>query len=601
MARHSARLAALIACGGLLCYILPRGVAFLEPRPSLQQPEVAQPTVAQRQLQGIDTVDTKFASHSASMVGAVVAVLALSAAGGRATQRRSQRKVQRKVRLDEDFVLTGTVSSPQAMPPGWKPETERICQAVIPSGEIEPTMSDDEAQKWLKERLAGLRELNPQTDEEFEDQVDELKWEWSRELLPFVDRRRHDVAWHKTRTILKQKEFFEDLKLFQPLAVKHPTMHKRKIRQIQDIECKELELNPHWLHNEEKIAGFTYEDWVRSTNGEKFDSEEWSQPKVGDLVSGTVMAMNLDGAFLEIGAKSWAFMPIANISLSAISTPGKVLTMGENYDCRVVAADVKSVVGGDSDAKQYILSLTELLRVNAWDEITAIMNAEEGTSPIMEVEVTQMRPFGAIVQTKSGLEGFIPNAELADKAGDIGLAGQKITVELKSADRELAESSGQRSGQALTFSYKNFVTKELAGKLEEGNVVEATIIGLRDASLDISVMGTQCQIRKIDLSGTTNFKIEEVFKVDQVLKVAVISKLEKTGEIRFSLRALEPKKGMALSNPQKVFDEAEATAEKYFTRMLAEKAKLESVLDGTFEGKSGSSGLDGDQEEDDVF
>jgi len=398
---------------------------------------------------------------------------------------------------------------------------------------------------------------------------------------------------------MKQSSFFRKLRLFQPLAMKYPTMLKKLIlRDIQDIECKDMVLNAHWFHNEEKIAGFTYEDWTKTTNGDKFD--EWKQPEVDDLITGVVAAMNQEGAFIEIGGKTWAFLPLAEISLSAIGTPSEVLSMGQEIQVRITDADVKSMVYGETVAKQFVVSMTGLLKEQAWDEIEDIMAGKEGTSPLMEVNVIEVRPFGAIVKTDSGLEGFIPNSDLADKAGETGLAGTKIIVELKSAQRETIDARpGQGERQKLTFSYKNAATKELCMKLNEGDVVEARVVGIRETALDVNVLGTQVEVRKVDISAVTQFDLQDIFDLDDDIKLAVISTEEKSGAIRLSLRALEAKRGM-VTQPgglEKVLAKAERTAKKYFAVMQKEKQRFEDTLDGN---TAAGGGLDGDDEADDA-
>eukprot|EP00439_Symbiodinium_sp_Y106_P066164 s3161_g10.t1 len=115
--------------------------------------------------------------------------------------------------------------------------------------------------EWLEKKTAELEELMPMTDIEFEDMVSEQTWQWARHLLPFQNRRRHEIAEFKRRCILKQPELFKKLRLWHPLALKYPTVIRRFDNLgPSDIENRDLMIDVEMLANTEKIAGFTYRD-----------------------------------------------------------------------------------------------------------------------------------------------------------------------------------------------------------------------------------------------------------------------------------------------------------------------------------------------------
>jgi len=450
-------------------------------------------------------------------------------------------------------------------------------------------MTKEEEEKFLTERVNGMKNLLPQSPDEFEDQVAELTWQWGRNLLPYVDPQRHDLASYKRRTILKQTDFYQKMRLFKPLAMKHPTMMKRlNIREYGHIENKNWEINTPWIKNEETIAGFTYEDFVQETAGNTF--ENWEMPQVDDIISGKVVGLNEDGAFVEIGAKTWAFIPTKLCSLAPVALASEVFSMGEEIEAKVVSTSTTSMIPGDPSANQMLLSVVELQSESAWNEIEAILRAEEGTEPILEVMVRQLKPFGAIVQTKSGLEGVVPNAYLADKVGDTSIVGRPLAVEIQSAKRELAGVQAFRPTDfALVFNHRNVATKELAKGCEEGEVLDAKVVEVNEGRLDVSVDGIRCSIRKVDISSGT-YNIPDIFEVGEDIKVYVLSKNEKSGEVRLSTRALEYKKQALVINKARVFERAEETAAKYLKRANKAKAAKESELRAAFSDSIGGKG-----------
>merc|ERR1711920_1026271 len=101
-----------------------------------------------------------------------------------------------------------------------------------------------------------------------------------------------------------------------------------------------------------------------------------------------------------------------------------------------------------------------------------------------------VRSFGAVVITDTGLEALIPNAQLADRAGDTSLVGEELKVQIFKLRRDLiADGSGSGAVRPndfpLLLTYKNVATQELFGKVEEGQVIDAVVKAIRDTTMDI--------------------------------------------------------------------------------------------------------------------
>ncbi|CAE7654581.1 RPS1 [Symbiodinium sp. CCMP2592] len=344
-------------------------------------------------------------------------------------------------------------------------------------GAGEPTtMTEDEKAEWLEKKTAELEELMPMTDIEFEDMVSEQTWQWARHLLPFQNRRRHEIAEFKRRCILKQPELFKKLRLWHPLALKYPTVIRRFDNLgPSDIENRDLMIDVEMLANTEKIAGFTYRDFLEETAGNKFSKEAWVAPEVGDTVTGTIMYLGEDGAFVELdcgGVKSWAQLPTRLASLKPIASVSEVdLEVGAKIEAVVVEKDLTSLVLGDPTAVQYIVSLSNIELDAVWNKVERTMAGEEGYDPLWQVQVLQMANWGAQVMTEEGLIGMIPVRDLGDKAGDPGMVGANLTVSILSVTPENRENTNPQmvSDYAITFSYASVMKKVLAEKINEGD------------------------------------------------------------------------------------------------------------------------------------
>jgi small subunit ribosomal protein S1 len=487
------------------------------------------------------------------------------------------------------------------------PEGGPVVHEVIPRdpNERKPFTPEKEA-SFLQTRISALKELMPQTDEEFDDDLEELHWQWCRVLLPYTDRNRQEVANHKRRVIKREKEFFQDLRLFKPLAVKYPTLMRRDRASLPDMQNNRMTLMGDYINNEEKIAGFTYEDFVKEITSAT--GEGWTKPQPGEIVPGIVTAVSADGAFVDVGGKTWAYMSLNNISLAPITNASEVLSVGQEIEAMITGYRDECLVAGDPTATQLTLSLTELQKEASWDEIEAIMRADPDTEPIMQVNVRAMRTWGAVVQTRKGLFGWVPNAELAGLMGDTSIVGTEIAVEIMRASRDKDDTQDTAmpvspNDFAITFSHKNAATKVLATKMQEGQVVDAKILTMDNKFLAVDVDGIQVNIRKIDISSNPKFQIADLFDLGEIIKCYALTVNESSGEIRLSIRALEAKKGELILDKKKVFDMAEETGKEYFENSKKEKEKLFMNLEETIsQGKASSvESILGDDDDDAGF
>jgi len=452
------------------------------------------------------------------------------------------------------------------------------------AGLTEPnsTMTLKEEDAWLATRNAELEELLPLSKEDFDDQVNELTWQWARYLLPFTDKQREDLAQMKRNFIQKQRGLMNQVRLYKPLAMRHPTMLKRMNKMtVGNIQNKNLKVNGSWVKNEETIAGFSYVDFVTATNNNTFT--DWAEPQVGDVVSGTVVGMMQDGAFVEVGAKSWALLPTANASLVPVTSVTQVLKIGQEISAKVIAVGVGSKVPGDLVATQIVLSLAELQRADAWNEAERAMTGEEGTVCIFKVTVLEVKPWGATVLTKDGLQGMILNRDLGAKAGDVGMVGTQIEtllLSIKPENKDI-EFPMRPDEFPLVFSYKSIATRALAEALTEGMVVEAKIVQLLAGSMEVVLNDVQCTIKKMDMSGMQSFNIADLFMEGEIIKAFVVSADEIAG-VRLSTRLLEAKRGQILTDKATVFANAEEQAKKALVKVTKEKRGFEAVLGDTF-------------------
>lgn len=480
-------------------------------------------------------------------------------------------------------------------------------------------LSESEGKEFLAKRAAEFEEILPLNDRQWDVLLGEYKWIWEHHYICAKNDKYESEALRKVNLLRREADFWRTLRPYKPLALQYPSAFQKLtspgLVAVPHPECRRHAINPSSFANIEKVAGFSYPDFAKEVYGK--DRTKWTLPQVGDTVEGKVMRLDRAGAFLDIGDKGWAWMPLHEVSLLPISKAGEVLTRGEVVTVVVIAKARFNRLDRDQRAPQLIVSLTSLQSGAAWDKIRAKQRGEdEDQNPFVKCTVLSLRTWGAVVQTDTGLEALIPRNELGDKEGDTSIVGETLTTKIVALREESIDRTGPAFGPAdfaLILSYKDQVEFELAEKLSEGQVITVVVRQMRPLEVQVAYEGVRFTIRKIDISGKTTVPLDQfqnLFEDDEEIKVMVYGVEGVSGTVRFSTRALESYPGQIYEDKEAVFKNAEEVAVKYMERANAEKEKLLSSLDDvldagspspSFEGPQPTGTLDMDDEIDDAF
>ena len=144
------------------------------------------------------------------------------------------------------------------------------------------------------------------------------------------------------------------------------------------------------------------------------DAEEIDPPMKGQIVTGSVIEIDENGALLEIGGKMSGFIPLKEASLETVKNLNGILEVGQS-----VTAEVVGTLKG-----MPVLSLRSTLIANAWENI---LNSRAADATF-EVTVTEVNRGGAVCNC-FGLTAFIPGSHLVGSPSE-SLVGNKIKVHL---------------------------------------------------------------------------------------------------------------------------------------------------------------------------
>jgi small subunit ribosomal protein S1 len=304
------------------------------------------------------------------------------------------------------------------------------------------------------------------------------------------------------------------------------------------------------------------------------DADEMDPPKTGNIITGTVIEMDDNGALLEIGGKMSGYLPVKEAALIPIKHVNSVLTIGQE-----VTAEVVGTLKG-----MPVMSLRSAQLGVAWEKILEMRSADTS----FESEVIEVNKGGAVLSV-FGLKAFLPGSHYLGSP-DSSLIGTTLKVKFL----DLNEEEGK-----IVVSQRRAMMESQSMDLKRGEVVSGTITGIRPygafLELDGGVAGL-LHISQISYDRIDN--LENLFNVGQRAKVMILDHDKLNGRVALSTKTLEPSPGDMLRNMEAVFAQAEETAGKYHERMEAERKAREAAakdivagLGGSLEGESGGDPL----------
>jgi len=179
----------------------------------------------------------------------------------------------------------------------------------------------------------------------------------------------------------------------------------------------------------------------------------------GEIREGIVRRLTDYGAFIDLGGVD-GLLHISEMSWTRINHPSEVLRVGDHIQVMVLRLNLAQ--------GRVSLGLRQILP-DPWSEVARKYRVGE----VIKCKVSRLVPFGAFVQVEGGVEGIIPNAELAvrrvskpeevvsvgqeveAKVIDVRVEERRMTLSLRSLqqqrDREqLASYTSQTKGEQRT-------------------------------------------------------------------------------------------------------------------------------------------------------
>eukprot|EP00252_Welwitschia_mirabilis_P015575 TRINITY_DN3435_c0_g1_i3.p1 TRINITY_DN3435_c0_g1~~TRINITY_DN3435_c0_g1_i3.p1 ORF type:complete len:413 (+),score=51.58 TRINITY_DN3435_c0_g1_i3:180-1418(+) len=318
---------------------------------------------------------------------------------------------------------------------------------------------------------------------------------------------------------------------------------------------------------------------------------EYYEPKIGDLVAGVIVSSNKRRFQVDIGAESLAILHSDEVSPCESVEYERMLcqwpaksdaespSLGPSDDdlfyggkrgiLSIESTSIGKNVKGESSTLEEgtvvfvdvvgrtlsglcLISSRRVGRRVAWQRVRQLKEVNEP----FEIYISEWNTRGLISRIE-GLRAFLPksemvNAPIHDAAQLKEKVGTKVLITIIRASER---SEGLIISERIAWEMKN---------IYEGNVLQGTITKLFAFGALVQVDGTNISglVHVSNISRAHVASVSDVFSEGEKVKVMVI-RSGYSDKINFSTALLESQEGLILSNKEKVFEEAEQTAQAY--------------------------------------
>lgn len=228
----------------------------------------------------------------------------------------------------------------------------------------------------------------------------------------------------------------------------------------------------------------------------------------GDIVEGTVVSVDSDGAMVDVGYKSEGLIPVRELSIRNNVDPNKSVQVGDRIEAVVITKE--------DDEGRLLLSKKRAMYERAWGEIQEIAAADK----TVDGTVIEVVKGGLIVDI--GLRGFLP-ASLVDlrRVRDLDpFIGETITAKVIELDR--ARNNVVLSRRAYLEEAQAEERQGFLDNLAEGEVREGVISSVVHFGAFVDLGGMDGLVHVSELSWQHVNHPNELVNVGDKVKVKVL-------------------------------------------------------------------------------
>ncbi len=260
----------------------------------------------------------------------------------------------------------------------------------------------------------------------------------------------------------------------------------------------------------------------------------------GQKVRGKVVQINSDGAYVDIGGKSPAFVPTREAALGIVEDLAAVLPLNQEQEFLIIREQ-------NSDG-QVTLSIRQLAIEEAWDTVEEMA---EGNKSV-QMRITGVNK-GGITGEVEGLRAFIPRSHLQQRDNLESLVGQLLSANFLEVNRE---------ERKLVLSQRDAMRAVAMNKITEGALMTGKVVNIKPYGVFVDLDGATGLLHIREVSNNRIDSLSELFTFGQEIKVVVKQIDEYQNRMSLSTKILEEYPGEIVEKLEQVMATAETRWEQ---------------------------------------
>ena len=303
-----------------------------------------------------------------------------------------------------------------------------------------------------------------------------------------------------------------------------------------------------------------FEQSNRTVDEFDFDEDEFlaaleeNQPigSTGEIAKGSVIAIESDGIYVDIGGKAPGFMPKNECGLGVITNLKERFPKG---------LQVEVLVTREQNADGMVtISCRALELRKSWDKVQNL--AKEGK--VIRVKINGFNR-GGVTCDFEGLRGFIPRSQLEEGENHQSLVSKTINTAFLEVNPERRK---------LVLSEKKAAIASRFSELKIGQLIEGEILTIKPYGFFVDLKGVSGLLHHSMVTNGSMRSLREVFQTGESIKALITDLDPSRGRIGLNTALLEGPPGELITDKSKVMEEAEDRAIK--ARNSINKEKVES-------------------------
>ncbi len=254
----------------------------------------------------------------------------------------------------------------------------------------------------------------------------------------------------------------------------------------------------------------------------------------GEVVGGTVIGVESDGVYVDIGGKAPGFMPKKEAGLGVITNLKERFPKG-------LAVQVLVTREQNADGMVTVSARALALR-QSWEKVKQL----EKEGKVVQVKVNGFNR-GGVTCDLEGLRGFIPRSQLLDGENHEALVGKSLGVAFLEVNTETRK---------LVLSEKRAATAARFSELEVGQLVEGQVVSVKPYGFFVDLGGVSGLLHHSCVTGGSLRDLREVFDQGDRVKALITQIDPARGRIGLNTALLEYQPGELLIDKEKVLAEA---------------------------------------------